>query len=167
MKRRDFIAAAGFTVMWSRFAISAEPLRMRRVCLLLNFSADEPEGHAREATFVQELKKLGWIEGSNVQIEPRWAADNADPYRRYSNEIISLAPDVIVAFASPSVAALQRVTHSVPIVFANVIDPVGAGFVASLARPGGNTTGFSALNTASAGNGSRYSFPPNMSLWSI
>jgi putative ABC transport system substrate-binding protein len=151
MKRRDFIAAAGLTVMWPSSVLGAEPLGMRRICLLLNFSADEAEGHVRETTLVQELKKLGWIEGSNVQIDPRWAADDADLYRRYSKEIIALAPDVIVAFASPSVAALRRITHSIPIVFANVIDPVGAGFVASLARPSGNTTGFSAFEYSISG----------------
>jgi putative ABC transport system substrate-binding protein len=151
MKRRDFIAVAGFTVTGSRFAISAEPPGMRRVGLLLNFREDEPEGHAREAAFVQELKKFGWIEGSSVQINTRWAADDADLYRRYSTELTSLTPDVIVAFASPSVAALQRATHNLPIVFANVIDPVGAGFVASLARPGGNTTGFSAFEYSISG----------------
>jgi putative ABC transport system substrate-binding protein len=97
------------------------------------------------------LKKLGWTESRNVQIDTRWAADDADRYRRYAAELVALAPDVILASASPSVAALQQVNRNVPIVFANVVDPVGAGFVASLARPGGNTTGFSAFEYSISG----------------
>jgi putative ABC transport system substrate-binding protein len=99
---------------------------------------------------VQGLKKLGWTQGGNVQIDTRWATD-ADSVRQYSAELVALAPDVLLAATSQSVAGLQRVTRNVPIVFANVIDPVGAGFVASLARPGGNTTGFSAFEYSISG----------------
>ena len=97
------------------------------------------------------MQHLGWTEGNNIQIDTRWAGDDADRERQYSAELVALAPDVILASDSPSVAALQRVTHTVPIVFAIVIDPVGAGFVASLARPGGNTTGFSAFEYSLSG----------------
>jgi len=117
----------------------------------MNFSSDGPEGQARVTAFVQSLQKLGWNEGGNVRTDVRWAGDEADRYRRYSEELVGQAPDVILASASPSVAALQRITRSVPIVFANVVDPVGAGYVTSLARPGGNTTGFTAFEYSIGG----------------
>jgi len=152
MRRREFITLVGSAaaVAWP-VAARAQSGRMRRIGVLMNFEADEPEGQAREAAFTQALQKLGWIEGGNIHIDTRWAADDGDRYRRYAAELVALAPDVIVASASPSVAALQLVTRSVPIVFANVIDPVGAGYVASLARPGGNTTGFSAFEYSIGG----------------
>ena len=105
-------------------------------------SSDDPEGKSRLAVFVQGLQKFGWTEGSNIHIEARFSGDDADLCRRYAEELVALAPDVLFASTSESVAAFQRVTRSVPIVFASVIDPVGAGFVRSMARPGGNTTGF-------------------------
>jgi putative ABC transport system substrate-binding protein len=152
MKRREFIILLGGTALLvPRTAFAQTTRRMRRIGVLMNFEADEPEGQAREIAFAQELQKLGWTEGRNVQIDTRWAADDADRNRRYSAELVALAPDLILASASPSVAALQRVTRNVPIVFANVIDPVGAGYVASLARPGGNTTGFSAFEYSISG----------------
>jgi putative ABC transport system substrate-binding protein len=109
----------------------------------MDFEAGKPEGQVRQMAFAQGLQHLGWTEGNNIQIDTRWAGDDADRERRFAAELVAMAPDVILASTSSSVAALQRVTHTVPIVFANVIDPVGAGFVAGLARPGGNTTGFS------------------------
>jgi putative ABC transport system substrate-binding protein len=121
---------------------------MQRVGVLMNFGPDEPEGRSREKAFVQGLQNLGWRNGGSLQIDTRWAANDAELYRRYSEELVALAPDVILAGGSPSLLALQKVSRSVPLVFANVIDPVGAGFVASLARPGGNTTGLAYLNTA-------------------
>ena len=102
-------------------------------------------------TASSSVSLLGWTEGNNVRTETRWASDDANLYRRYAEELVAPVPDVILASASPSVAALQRVTHSVPIVFANVADPVGAGFVASLARPGGNTTGFTVFEYSISG----------------
>jgi putative tryptophan/tyrosine transport system substrate-binding protein len=113
-----------------------------RIGVLLNFPADDPEGQARLGAFVKGLQELGLADGRNVQLTTRWAGDDAARYRQYATELVALAPDVILASASPSVAALQQVSRSVPIVFANVVDPVGAGFVANLARPGGNATGF-------------------------
>jgi putative ABC transport system substrate-binding protein len=124
---------------------------MRLVGVLMNFGANEPEGQTRKAAFARGLQKLGWTEGRNVQIDTRWAADDADLFRRYAAELVALAPDVILATTGPGVVALQRVNRNVPIVFANVIDPVGAGFVTSLARPGGNTTGFSTFEYSIAG----------------
>jgi putative tryptophan/tyrosine transport system substrate-binding protein len=100
---------------------------------------------------VKELEKYGWVEGENLHTEIRWAGDNIERYGEYADNLIALGPEVLLAPASPSVAALQRVTHDVPIIFANVIDPVGAGFVTSLARPGGNATGFTAFEYSISG----------------
>jgi putative ABC transport system substrate-binding protein len=124
---------------------------MRRIAALMNFRSDGPEGQARIAAFIQALQKLGWNEGTNVRTDVRWAGDDAEQYRKYSEELVGLNPNVILASASPSVGALQRVTRSVPIVFANVVDPVGAGYITSLARPGGNTTGFTAFEYSIGG----------------
>jgi len=152
MKRRHFISLLGGATMALPFAARAQqPSGMRRVCLLMNFGPDEPEGRSREKAFLQGIQKLGWRNGDNLQIDTRWAANDAELYRRYSAELVALAPDVILAGASPSLAALQKASRSVPLVFANVIDPVGAGFVASLARPGGNTTGFSLFEYSISG----------------
>jgi putative ABC transport system substrate-binding protein len=108
----------------------------------MNLPADDAEGQGRMAAFLQELQQLGWTDGRNVLIDRRWAAGDAGRFQRYAEELLALAPDVILAVAVPSVQALQRATRTVPIVFANVSDPVASGFVQSLARPGGNTTGF-------------------------
>ena len=104
---------------------------MRRIGVLMNVMADDPEGQARVAAFQQVLQQLGWSDGRNVRIDIRWGANDADRDRRYAAELVALAPDVILAAGTPSVAALQQVTRSVPIVFVNVTDPVGAGFVDS------------------------------------
>jgi len=111
----------------------------------MNLAADDAEGQSRIAAFLQGLQQLGWTDGGNVRIDYRWTAGDAGPFQRYAEELLALAPDVILASATPSVQALQRATRTVPIVFANVGDPVGMGYVASLARPGGNTTGFTPL----------------------
>jgi putative tryptophan/tyrosine transport system substrate-binding protein len=152
MRRREFIALVGGGVAASALAARAQqPERIRKIGVLMNLSSEDPEGQARVKAYAQALQKLGWIEGGNVRTETRWAADDPDRYRRYSEELVALAPDVILASGSASVAALQRVTHSVPIVFANVGDPVGAGFVSSMARPGGNTTGFTSYEFSLSG----------------
>jgi putative ABC transport system substrate-binding protein len=142
--RRTFIAAVGGAAFaWPLATRAQQPAEgIRRISVLMNTTSDDPEGRARVAAFAQALQKLGWIEGGNVRTDIRWAVDDADRYRRYSEELVALAPHVILASGPTSVAALQQVTRKVPIVFANVIDPVGAGFVATLARPGGNATGF-------------------------
>ena len=113
--------------------------------MLMNFRSDASEGQARIAVFAQALQKLGWTDGDNVRTDIRWAADDMELFRKYSKELVELNPDVILASAGQSVAELQRATRSVPIVFANVVDPVGAGYVTSLARPGGNMTGFTSF----------------------
>ena len=116
---------------------------MRRIGVLMASAADDPELQARIAAFLQGLQQLGWTDGRNVRIDTRWATTNADDLRRHAAELVALAPDVILAATgTATVAPLLQATRTVPIVFAIVIDPVGAGFVASLARPGGNATGF-------------------------
>jgi ABC-type uncharacterized transport system substrate-binding protein len=142
-KRRDFITLlGGAAALWPLATGAQQPERMRRIGVLTPFAADDAEGHARLTAFAQGLQQLGWTDGRNVRIDVRWAAGNADNFRKYAAELVALAPDVFLAIGTPAVVALQQATHTVPIVFASVIDPVGGGFVDSLARPGGNTTGF-------------------------
>jgi putative tryptophan/tyrosine transport system substrate-binding protein len=143
MRRREFITRLGGAAMtWPLAARAQQGERMRRVGVLMNLTADDAEGQGRIAAFLQELQQLGWTDGRNVLIDRRWAAGDAGRFQRYAEELLALAPDVILASAAPSVQALQRATRTVPIVFANVSDPVASGFVQSLARPGGNATGF-------------------------
>jgi ABC-type uncharacterized transport system substrate-binding protein len=141
MRRREFITLLGGAVAaWPLVARAQQPERMRRVGVLMT-TMNDAEGQARIGAFVQRLQERGWSDGRNLQIETRWV-DTAESIRRNAQELVSLAPDVIVATASPVVSALQQASRMVPIVFVSVIDPVGGGFVESLARPGGNTTGF-------------------------
>ena len=152
MLRRDFIALlGGATVGLPLAARAQQPERMRRIGVLLSFAADDPESPARRAAFVQQLQQLGWIDGRNVQIDIRWGVSNAEDSRKYAAELVALAPDVMLAAARPAVAALQQATRTVPIVFVNVTDPVGAGYVESLARPTGNTTGFTFIEYGMSG----------------
>jgi putative ABC transport system substrate-binding protein len=139
VRRRDFITlAGGSAVAWPLAARAQQSGQMRRIGVLMPFAKDK-DGQARIAAFVQGLQKLGWTEGRNLQIEYRW--DTGDLHQAAA-ELVALSPDVIFANATQAVAALQQATRSVPIVFANVADPVSGGFVASLAKPGGNITGF-------------------------
>jgi putative ABC transport system substrate-binding protein len=115
---------------------------MRRIGVLMRLAADDPYDQAHVATFQQALQQLGWNDGRNVRIDIRWAESDADRARRYAQELVALAPDIFLADGTVSLGALQHVTRTLPIVFANVTDPVGAGFVDSLSRPGGNITGF-------------------------
>jgi putative ABC transport system substrate-binding protein len=143
MKRREFITGLGGAAASLPFAARAQqPNRIRRIGVLQAVAANDPEGPIRMAGFLQVLQQLGWTEGRNLRIDIRWASADADLYRKYAAELVALTPDVILATASPTVAALQAATRTVPIVFAHAVDPVGAGFVDSLARPGGNATGF-------------------------
>lgn len=143
MRRREFITlVAGAAATWPLAARAQQPARMRHIGVLTSTAADDPEGLARHAVFMQALEQLGWIEGRNVQIDLRWVGGNADLYRKYAAELVALRPDVILGTSGPTIAALQTETRTVPIVFAQAVDPVGAGFVDSLARPGRNATGF-------------------------
>jgi putative tryptophan/tyrosine transport system substrate-binding protein len=143
MKRRDFITLLGSAAAtWPLVARAQQREQIARIGVLMSAAAEDPEGRSRFAVFRQALQKLGWTEGQNLRIDVRWAAADAALERKFATELVSLTPDVILATASPTVAALQSVTRTVPIVFAHSVDPVGAGFVDSLARPGGNATGF-------------------------
>jgi putative tryptophan/tyrosine transport system substrate-binding protein len=141
--RRAFITLlGGAAAAWPLAARGQQPERMRRMGMLMPFTADDLSGRSRLATFVQTLQQLGWTDGRNVRIDPRWGGGNARDIRKFAAELVALAPDVILADSSATVAPLLEVTPSVPIVFTIVADPVGAGYVDSLARPGGNITGF-------------------------
>jgi len=141
--RRELLVALGGAAAACPLAARAQQLGgMRRIGVLMNLAADDPAGRVRLAAFLQGLQQLGRTDGRNVRIDARWAAGDPDHFRKYAAELVALGPDVILATATPAVTALQRVTRSVPIVFVLVIDPVGSGLVASLARPGGNATGF-------------------------
>jgi ABC-type uncharacterized transport system substrate-binding protein len=143
MKRRAFIALLGSTAAtWPPVAHAQQGERMRRIGVLMNIPADDPEAQTRMMVFVQELGQLGWIADRNVKIDSRWSAADTERVRRHAAELVALAPDVIVTTSSQTVAASMEATRTVPIVFAGLPDPVGAGFVNSLARPGGNVTGF-------------------------
>jgi ABC-type uncharacterized transport system substrate-binding protein len=144
MRRRDFITMLGGSMAaWPDAVFAQQADRMRRIGVLFGSTPDDPESHARMVAFAQELAHLGWADGRNVRIDTRWATTNPDDIRRHAVDLAALAPDVILAATGTlSVAPLLQATRIVPIVFAVVIDPVGGGFVASLARPGGNATGF-------------------------
>jgi putative tryptophan/tyrosine transport system substrate-binding protein len=142
LKRRAFITLLGGTAAWPLVARGQQPERMRRIGVLMPLAADDLEAQARITAFVQGLQQLGWTDGRNVRIDTRWAADNVDDTHKYAAELVALAPDVILGTGSATVAALQQATRTVPIVFVQIADPVGSGLVESLARPGGNATGF-------------------------
>jgi ABC-type uncharacterized transport system substrate-binding protein len=143
MKRREFITLLGGAAVALPLAARAQqPERMRRICMLLSVAGDDPEGQARLAAFRQGLQELGWAEGSNVLMDTRWGEGDSDRIRKYAAELMALAPDVIVASGGSVTGPLLQVTRTVPIVFTQTPDPVGAGFVDSLPRPGGNATGF-------------------------
>ena len=142
MKRREFITLLGGAVTWPFAARAQQSEQMRRIGVLMRLAADDAQGQAAVAAFRQALQQLGWSDGHNVRIDTRWSESDAERDRRDAAELVALAPDVILATGTPSVAALQHITRTLPIVFVRVTDPVGAGFVETLARPGGNTTGF-------------------------
>jgi putative ABC transport system substrate-binding protein len=142
MRRRHFIKVIGSTVAWPLAARAQQAERMRRVGVLMPFPANDAQGQARNAAFLQGLQQLGWTVGRNVHIDYRWSAGDAEAIRRHATELIALAPDLILTSGSAGMGPLFQATHNVPIVFVNVADPVGAGYVDSLARPGRNATGF-------------------------
>ena len=143
MRRRAFIPLLGGAVAaWPLAARAQQGERMPRVGVLIPVGTDDPEAQARVAAFVQGLRELGWIDGRNVRIDTRWGAGDPEQARQYAAELVALMPDVILAAGGGAMAPLQQATRTVPIVFTQVPDPVGAGFVGSLARPGGNVTGF-------------------------
>ena len=146
MKRREFIALlGGAAAAWPLAARAQQRERMRRIGALMNFAATDQEGQARFAAFVEGLQELGWANGRNVQIDNRWVGSDADYIRKHAVELAQLRPDVILASATITLVPLQQATGTIPIVFASAIDPVGTGLIASMARPGGNATGFVAF----------------------
>ena len=151
MRRRDFITVVGSAAVWPLAARAQQTERMRRIGVLMFYEEDDPRSMLRVGAFLEVLQRLNWIKGDNVQIDIRWGAADMARSRSYVAELLALAPDIIVSHGSPATAALQEATRTLPIVFVNVTDPVGAGYVASLARPGGNATGFSYVEYGMSG----------------
>ena len=152
MKRRSFITLlGGAAAAWPLAAHSQQAERMRRIAVLMSLAADDSEAARRLTAIVQGLQQLGWTDGRNVRIEYRWGAGDPERIRKYAAELVALAPDVILSVAAATIGPLLQTTRTVPIVFVNVSDPVGAGFVDSLARPGGNATGFALFESAVSG----------------
>jgi putative ABC transport system substrate-binding protein len=147
-RRREFISLLGGAAAWPFAARAQQGERMRRIGVLLSTHEGDPARRVQLTAFVQRLAELGWTDGRNARLDVRWTAGSIDAARKYAAELLALAPDVIVTDTSFNVAAVQQATRTVPIVFGGVIDPVGGGLVDSLARPGGNTTGFTAFEYA-------------------
>jgi putative ABC transport system substrate-binding protein len=149
MRRREVIALlVSGVVAWPTVGRAQQSDRMRRIGVLMNLGSDDPQSKVRIAAFIQGLQQLGWTDGSDIRIETRWSMGDPDRARRYATELVTLAPDVILADGGTTVGPLQHVTRTVPVIFVNVTDPVAAGFVDNLARPGGNASGFTLFEYA-------------------
>ena len=142
MRRRAFIAGLSSAAAWPMVGRAQQASRVRRIGVLMGYAEDDPEAQRRVAAFERGLAEAGWVVGRNLQIDRRWGSADAERIKQFAGELVSLNPDVILANTTPVTAALKRATSTIPIVFAIVSDPVGEGLVASLARPGGNVTGF-------------------------
>ena len=152
MRRREFLKlVGGSAVAWPLVARAQQPERMRRIGVLMGYAESDRQGQANVAAFRMGLQKLGWTEGRNVTIEYRWAAAEADLVQRFAKELVALQPDLILTQNTPITAAVLQQTRTIPIIFANVSDPVGSGFVAGLPRPGGNVTGLIDIDASMAG----------------
>ena len=151
MRRREFITLVGGAAAWPLAANAQQPGQMRRIGMLTGATTDDPESQTNIAVFLQVLQQLGWSDGHTVRIDTRSAGGNDDTTRQYAAELVALAPDVILSIGGAAVAQLLKVTRSVPIVFVNLVDPVGSGFVDSLSRPGGNATGFMSFEYSLSG----------------
>jgi putative ABC transport system substrate-binding protein len=151
MKRRDFLTLLGGAAAWPLGARAQQGDRVRRIGVLLGFDENGPRGKAALSALTQGLAELGWTDGRNLRMEVRWTALNVDRARMFAKELVGLRLEMILTSGTPTTAALQRETRTIPIVFASVSDPVGDGFVAGLPRPGGNLTGFSAMEAAMGG----------------
>ena len=152
MTRREFITLlGGAAAAWPLTARAQQREQMRRIGVLMNLTADDAEGQGRLAAFMQGLQQAGWSVGRNVRVDLRWGGGDPELYRSHAAELVALAPDVFLAAGAIVTRALQRATRTIPIVFANAVDPVGMGFVASLARPGGNATGFTIFEFSMGG----------------
>ena len=152
MKRREFITlVGGTTTAWAFAARAQQPGQMRRVGVLMNLGADDPEGQVRLKTFLQGLRTRGWIEGGNLRVDTCWGEGKAERFRSCAAELIGQAPDVILAGSGSTMPALMEATHSLPVVFVQTVDPVGSGYVASLAKPDSNATGFTQFEFSMGG----------------
>jgi putative ABC transport system substrate-binding protein len=149
--RREFIATIGAVVAWPLAARAQQAERMRRIGVLMAYAESDPAAQAWVAAFREELLKLGWVEGRNIRIDTRWATADVELIQRFAKELVALQPELVVSTSTPSTASLLQQTHTIPIIFTNVSDPVGSGFVASLPRPGGNATGFSTIEGSLGG----------------
>jgi putative ABC transport system substrate-binding protein len=151
MRRREFISLLGGAAACPLAARAQQGERMRRIGLLLPAPEDDAEYQAFLAAFRKELRKLGWAEGSNIQLHARWASAGPASMQSFAKELVALQPDLVVTQGTPATASVLQQTRSIPIVFATVVDPIGSGFVASFAHPGGNVTGFTVIEPATAG----------------
>jgi putative ABC transport system substrate-binding protein len=152
MRRREFISLIGGTaVAWPLAARAQQPEKMRRIGVLMAYAESDGEGQADVEAFRQELQKLGWTDGHDLRIDYRWAALNAEAMERFAKELVALQPDLILSQSTPTTVTLLHQTRTIPIIFANVADPIGSGFVASVPRPGGNVTGFTSIEPTMAG----------------
>jgi putative tryptophan/tyrosine transport system substrate-binding protein len=166
MNRRKMIAALGGAATWPLAARAQQAERMRRIGVLMGFAESDRQGPAFVAAFRDELQKLGWVEGRNIRVDIRWAAGDTALMQRFAKELVALQPDLILSHLTPTTTALLQQTRIIPIVFALVADPIGSGFVASFARPGGNVTGFIFTEPtwpAGATPGAKPVTPPSMS----
>ena len=150
MRRREFVALLGGAAAAWPLAAQAQQAE-RRIGLLMGYAESDPEAQARVAAFRVGLQKLGWVEGRNIRIDTRWAALDAEAMQQFAKELVGLQPDVILAHTTPATLAVQQETRAIPIVFVQVVDPVGSGFVASFPRPGGNVTGFTTVEPTMGG----------------
>ena len=153
MRRRELLAGLAAATLSPLAARAQQGERLRRVAILMTLGEDDAQGQRRVKAFVQALETQGWVEGRNVSFVRRWGAGDVDRSRQFAAEVVALGPDVILAPGSVTVAPLLQATSKIPIVFVHVPDPVGAGFVDSLARPGGNATGFTQFEFSISGNG--------------
>jgi putative ABC transport system substrate-binding protein len=152
MRRREFITlASSAAIAWPLAAHAQQGERVRRIGVLMSTAVDDPQDPARLAAFAQGLQELGWTIGRNLRIDYRWGASSPDNTHKYAAELVALAPEVMLASGTIALTATQQISHAIPIVFVNLVDPVSGGFVESLARPGGNTTGFLLFEFSTSG----------------
>jgi len=152
MRRREFITLlGGAAAAWPLVARAQQAERMRLIGVLMAYAESDPEGQAWVAAFREALQNLGWAEGRNIRIDTRWATPDVEAMQRLAKELVALQPDLILSQSTPTTAALLQQTRTIPIIFANIADPVGSGFVASFPRPGGNVTGFVLFEPTMAG----------------
>jgi len=151
LKRREFISLLGATAAWPLAARAQQPDRVRRIGVLMAFAESDHEAQSWVAAFREELRKLGWTEGRNIEIDTRWATADVESMQRFAKELVALQSDLILTSSTPATAAMLQQTRAIPIIFVWVADPGGSGFVASLPRPGGNVTGFTPIEGSLGG----------------